>query len=228
MLDHDPVLSAKYLGDLQLKVSIEDAVTCMAQAWHDLYSDWSQPPFEDHKPLGSVTRIVPYSSHPKPAAGSEPKMLKGDGKIAPGGAPVWLLMGQRIPGPLAKDYVHPCVSWVQELGGNYDWTWRFAMATLDEYIFRADWPVPTVLARAVHTLEVIPPPLRATKGDWSEAPVGGPNLYRVQVGGFYDTVASNRLRCAADPNHSYGPGPEPYWLDDAIDEVKELTTPQEV
>lgn len=218
MLDLDAKQAAQWHTDAHLLVAFEFAIQQLANAWHELYSNWGVPPFEKELPHDLVKRHVSDSTHPRPTV--PPRTFSVDGLLKPGDRPVWTLMGQRIP--QKHNESHASGLWVRELGGNYRWTWRFAAALVSEMAAR-NLTVGGKLLRALWTLEALPLPLTGTENDWSEAPVVTPRMFRVTVDGFYDAPLSWQLYYGS--RHlpgSYYKNKAPPWLEEASERARAI------
>lgn len=210
MLDLDPFEAAGAHADADVERAFKFAVQQLANAWHELYSNWSLPP--DAEPLEHdvVKRVVSDAAHPRPLVPL--RTYQADGPVRPGDPVVWTLMGQRIP--QKANETHASGLWVRQLGGNYRWTQKFAYALgwMLPYPAHPDW---VWLRRSLLTMEALPPPLQDTETEWSEAPLTMPNIFRQERDGFYDSVASWRLYYGSKyGSHSYKHRP-PKWLEEA-------------
>lgn len=222
MLDLDPTQAAKAHADSHLAPALTFVVQQLANAWHELYSNWSLPIDAPTHDFNVVRRIVSDAAHPRPTI--PPKTYSADGPVRPGDPVVWTLLGQRIP-QQAKE-THTSGLWVRQLGGNYSWAWRLGVALLDE-LGRSGQTKPETIrtGRALLTMEALPPPLRDTEGDWSEAPLTMPNIYRQERDGFYNSVESWRLYYGATytPQH-FERRKAPHWLEEANTRANDLST----
>lgn len=226
MLDLDPVKAAQAHVDSHVGPALTFVVQHLANAWHELYSSWALP--LDAPPLchDLVQRIVPDSAHPRPSIPLH--TYEADGPARPGDKPVWLLAGQRIPQKATE--THSSGLWLRQLGGNYSWAWRFGVALNDELGYRSlrlMSPAAVVERRALYTLEILPPPLEHTQGDWSEAPLTMPDYFKQSSDGFYDTVQSWRVYYAhKHERNEWRAQRPPDWLEEAQKTAKRLTAPE--
>lgn len=219
MLDLDPRAAAKAHADSHVPQAFLFAIQQLANAWHELYSNWSLPLDARELPHNVVRRIVPDSSHPRPTIPL--RTYDADGPARPGDKPVWLLMGQRIP--QRANETHASGLWVRQLGGNYSWAWRFASALLDE---ASPKTIELRAQRALFTLEEVPPPLADTVDKWSEAPLTMPNIFRQESDGFYDSVESWRTYYAYKYQHAgqWWRVKPPKWWKENLDKALALRT----
>lgn len=222
MLDHDPRAAARAHADQHLDLALNFVVQQLANAWHELYSNWSLPLDVPEHEYNVVRRVVSDAAHPRPAFPLQAYIA--DGPVRPGDPVVWLLMGQRIP--QKSNEMHASGLWIRQLGGNYRWAWRFGVALLDEFN-QLRIPIDAKIVRrtrALYTLEALPPPLQGTEGDWSEAPLTMPNIFRQERDGFYNSVESWRLFYGSKygPEH-YSRRRAPDWLEEANTQAKQLT-----
>ena len=133
-----------------------------------------------------------------------------DGAVHTGDRPFWRLHGHRIYSRTHEN--HPSALWAQQLGGNYKWLWRLALALTDEYEYRygrKHKSLPVIWA-----LEPVPPSLLPTVAQWSEAPPAMDDAYKVEVKGYYDTVASYRRYYNEGKRalHQWTKRPKPAWI----------------
>ena len=224
MLDLDPVKAAQAHVDTHVGPALTFVVQQLANAWHELYSNWSLPLDAQPLPHDMVRRVVPDSSHPRPAFPL--KTYEADGPARPGDKPVWLLMGQRIP--QRANELHTSGLWVRQLGGNYSWAWRFGVALNDELgkrSLRLATPAAFAERRALFTMEVLPPPLMGSLEDWSEAPLTMPEYFKQSSDGFYDTVQSWRVYYAhRHADNEWHARRSPDWTKEARAIAASLTT----
>lgn len=197
MLDHDPRLAASWHCDKQLAEGVFAAAALLSYAWHTLdnaaYDQLADEPADDRETVWIELHIT------APTTGREsPPVTRR--ALAPHESPSswWLLYGQRI---LRHWVAHDCpaAAWVVQLGGNYEWLWRYGMALSDEHTHRFGRPAP--LTKILWTLEAVPYMLRGSLDTWSEVPPDMPEHAKVRDGDFYDTVQSYRRYVARHLQH---------------------------
>jgi hypothetical protein len=208
MLDHDPLLAAKYHCDKHVVKMVVETAQMLSTAWHELDNGNYQPLPSNPKD----DRLTPWIRlHCLPSStGREqpPVSRKAD---APGEqvSAWWMLHGQRVYARTHSQ--HPSALWVQSLGGNYAWAWRLGMGLANEY--RRRFGRTHATEAVLWALEPVPYTLLDTAGEWSEAPPVMPEECKVQVKGYYDSVASYRnyyLTAKADLLHWTGQSPPPW------------------
>lgn len=87
----------------------------------------------------------------------------------PPGALKWLgayVCGNRVN--CARYMDHPTVSWARLYGGNYNWLYCLGIALLEEHEYRFDRIHAS--KSAIRALEVLPPSLIETQGQYCESP----------------------------------------------------------
>ena len=180
-LDFDPELAAQAHCDRHVYQMPLDCAQLLSSAWHELHGYGA-----DHEIPNLIRRHV-YPVVTGEAAAERYRQLVPIGEAY---TAEWRMFGQRIYSSVFAD--HSCAKWVRELGGNYLWLWQMGMALAAEYEHRFGKPH---FARGVlYTLERIPPALKKSVSDWTEAPPIMPEVFKVrdESGQFYDSVQSYR------------------------------------
>lgn len=184
MLDHDPLTAAVHHCDKHVVKMIVETAQMLSTAWHELDNGYYQP-LPEHPKDDLLTPWIKL--HCEPSLQGQVCTLK---PAAPGEqrSAWWTLHGQRIYARTHSN--HPSALWVQALGGNYTWAWRLGMGLAAEY--RRRFGRSHATEPVLWALETIPYSLQDTAAEWSEAPPVMPEDCKVQVKGYYDSVASYR------------------------------------
>lgn len=165
-LDDDPIASAHATIDRDVGRCINIAAQHLSNAWHMCGAD-----------LTMVDWIMP-DRHKEPTPPGELDWMRAE------------VLHQRIL--IARKPGHEASEWTRELGGNYWWLWRNAMALLT--VWQTIQRAPHTMTPVIYTLEVMPPKLLESAGQQTEPPVTMQQEYKVSTpdGEYYECVDSWR------------------------------------
>lgn len=140
-LDDDPVLAARQYCDRHVKKMIVETAQILATVWS----------------LEPCAGSLYYCEWQIPMGQTPPGALKWLGAT---------VCGNRVNSMRYLD--HPCVSWARLYGGNYNWLYCLGIALLEEHEHRFDRIHAST--PAIRALEVLPPGLVETRGQYCESP----------------------------------------------------------
>ena len=184
-MDYDPEKAAQAHCDRHVASMVLDAAQLLSTAWHELHGTGAEQ---------EIPKLLQRNVFPALRGEAAAKRFAEAIPCGENYNSEWRMFAQRVYAPVHVN--HPCAVWARELGGNYIWLWQMGMALAAEHLYR--FGKPHFAHGVLYTLELVPPALVDTAGDWQEAPVIMPEPFKVrdETGQFYNSVASYR-KCYA-------------------------------